>query len=205
MPSLADPALVGPWQILPLALLVAAAVAGTVYLAWKHRNSDGGLPDAVFWDGFAGLAVVGPAVVLPAMVSPWAGLLLAAVAAATAVASFRWAPRVFRWQATRRAARDAAAADTAAADRHRAALTRWQRYELDPAFCIDFPAMSDPARPETATMLKAMKDAERLRHGNGPDSQAPGGYSTAVDRLEHALAEAERAAGALQVSTEGAR
>ena len=205
MPSLADPAPLGAWQVMSLALVVAAAVAGTVYLALKHRTSDGGLPDAVFWDGFAGLAVVGPAVVLPALVSPWAGLLLAVVAAATAVASFRWAPRVFRWQETRRATRDAAAADSAAANRHRAALARWRRYELDPAFCIDFPAMSDPARPETAAMLKAMKEAERLRRGTGPDSQAPGGYSTAVDRLEHALAEAERAAGALQVSTEGAR
>jgi hypothetical protein len=205
MPSLADSALFGAWPVLLLALVVAAAVAGTVYLVWKHWNSDGGLPDAVFWDGFAGLAVVGPAVVLPALVSPLAGLLLAAVAAATAVASYRWAPGVFRWQEARRAARDATAADTAAADRHRAALARWQRYELDPVFCIDFPAMSDPSRPETAALLKAMKAAERLRCGTGPDSQAPGGYSTAVDRLERALAEAERAAGAQRVSTEGAR
>lgn len=205
MPSLAEPAPIGAWQVLILALIVAAAVAGTVFLAWKHRNSDGGLPDAVFWDGFAGLAVVGPAVVLPALVSPGAGLLLAAVAATTAITSYRWAPRVFRWQEARRAARDAAAADTAAAVRHRAALARWQRYELDPALCIDFPAMSDPARPETAAMLKAMKAAERFGPGTGTDSQAPGGYSTAVDRLERALAEAERAAGARQVSTEGAR
>ncbi|NUU32230.1 hypothetical protein [Arthrobacter sp. C9C5] len=205
MPSLSDSAPLGAWQFASLALLVAAAVAGTVYLVRKHRASDGGLPDAVFWDGFAGVAIVAPAVLLPSLVSPWTGLMLAAVAVTTAAASYRWTPRLFRWQEARRTARGAAAADAAAADRHRAALARWQRYELDPAFCIDFPAMSDPARPETAAMLKAMKAAERLRHGACPDGQAPGGYSTAVDRLEQALAEAERAAGALQVSAEGAR
>jgi hypothetical protein len=205
MLSLSDSAPLGAWPFASLALLVAAAVAGTVYLVRKHRASDGSLPDAVFWDGFAGVAIVGPAVLLPSLVSPWTGLLLAAVAVTTAAASYHWTPRLFRWQEARRTARGAAAADAAAADRHRAALARWQRYELDPAFCIDFPAMSDPARPETAAMLKAMKAAERLRHGSGPDGQAPGRYSTAVGRLEDALAEAERAAGALQISNEGAR
>jgi len=178
------------------------AAAGSVYLARKHQASDGGLPDAVFWDVFAGVAIVAPAVFLPSLASPWAGLLLSAVAVTTAAASHRWTPAVFRWQEARRAARDAAAADAAAADRHREALARWQRYELDPAFSIDFPAMSDPRRTETSAMLKAMKAAERLRHGAGSHGPASGGYSTAVDRLEQALAEAERAAGAQHISAQ---
>ena len=205
MPSLSGSGPLWALQILPLALLVMAAAAGSVYLARKHQASDGGLPDAVFWDGFAGLAIIAPAVLLPSLASPPTGLLLTALAVAAAALSYRWTPRLFRWREVRQAARDASAAEAAAAERHRAALARWRRYELDPAFCIDFPAMSDPRRPETSAMLKAMKAAERLRHGSGPDSGTPGGYSTAVDRLEHALAEAERAAGALQFSPEGAR
>lgn len=205
MPSLAGSGPLGAWQFLALVLLVAAAVAGSMYLGRKHQADDAALPDAVFWDGFAGLAVVGPAVVLPSLVSPWAGLMLAAVAVATAAVSYRWTPKVFGWQEARRGAREAAAANAAAADRHRAALARWQRYELDVALCIDFPAMSDPRRPETAAMLKAMKAAEQLRCGSGPDGRAAGGYSNAVERLERALAEAEHAAGALHISTEGAR
>lgn len=205
MPSLTESGPFGVWQFLFLALLVAVAVAGSVYLARKHQASDGGLPDAVFWDGFAGLAIVTPAVLLPSLASPWAGLGLAAVAVTTAAASYCWTPGVFRWQEARRAARDAAAADAAAASRHRAALARWQRYELDPACCIDFPAMSDPRRPETAALLKAMKAAEQVRRGAGPGVPAAGGYSAAVDRLEQALADAERAAGALHMAAERAR
>lgn len=209
MPSLFESAPLGAWQLLSLALLVALVVAGTVYLARKHAASEGGLPDAVFWDGFAGFAIVGPAVLLPSLVSPVAGLMLAALAVTTAAASYRWTPRLFRWQEARRTLRAAAIADAAASERHRAALARWQRYELDPAFCIDFPAMSDPARPETAAMIKAMRAAEELRGGSfraGTDAgRTNGGYSNAVDRLEQALAEAERAAGALDVSNEGAR
>ena len=204
MPSLSGSGPLWALQILPLAFLVMAAAAGSVYLARKHQAS-AGLPDAAFWDGFAGLAIIVPAVLLPSLASPPTGLLLTALAVTAAALSYRWTPRLFRWREVRRAARDASAADAAAAERHREALERWRRYELDPAFSIDFPAMSDPRRPETSAMLKAMRAAERLRHGSGPDSGTPGGYSNAVDRLEKALAEAERAAGALQFSNEGAR
>ncbi len=201
MPSVSDSAPLGAWQVLGLALLVVAAAAGSVYLARKHRASEGGLPDAVFWDGFAGFAVVVPAVLLPALASPWAGLALSAVAVTAAAASYRWTPGLLRWQECRRAAREAEDADAAAAERHRAVLARWQRYELDPLLCIDFPDMSDSSRPETAAMIKAMKAAELLRGGSGPGGgNATSGYSAAVDRLERTFAEAERAAGALQES-----
>jgi hypothetical protein len=212
MPSLAgaDPLAAGQFgagqfgagQLLVLALLVVAAVACSVYLVRKHQASDGGLPDAVFWDGFAGLAVVGPAVLLPSLVTPWAGLLLTAVAVTTAAVGYRWTPGLLRRQEARRAARDAAVVDAATALRHRAVLARWQRYELDPAFCIDFPAMSDPTRPETAAFLKAMKALEHVRSGASRAARTGSGYSTAVERLERTLAEAERAAGALENSTE---
>lgn len=189
MPSLSGSAPLGIWQLLALSVVVACAVAVSVYLARKHMNADAGLPDAVFWDGFAGLAVVAPAVILPSLASPWAGLILGMVAAATAVTAYRWTPRIFSWQEFRRTSRETMSANEAAEARHRSALARWQRYELDPAYCIDFPAMSDPRRPETAALIRAMKAAERLSGG------AEAGYGPAVARLEEALAEAERAAG----------
>src|SRR5450830_474268 len=207
MPFLAMLDAPGIWQLLALALVVAGAGAGTVYLGRKHHAAEAGLPDAVFWDGFAGLAVVTPAILLPALASPAAGVALSGVALTTAAASYRWTPAVLRRHHRRQDALDAAVVDAAAAVRHGEVLARWQRYELDPALCIDFPAMSDPRHPATAAMLKAMRAADILRSGNSgsPDIPGPGrhgsgrqgsGYSDAVARLEDALAEAERAAGA---------
>lgn len=210
MPFLAMLDAPGIWQLLALALVVAGAAAASVYLARKHHADPAGLPDAVFWDGFAGLAVVTPAILLPALASPAAGLALSGVALTTAAASYRWTPAVLRRHHRRQDALDAAVVDAAAAVRHGEVLARWQRYELDPALCIDFPAMSDPRHPATAAMLKAMRAADILRSGNSGsagDSGSTGtgrqgsGYSDAVARLEDALAEAERAAGAFQLST----
>ncbi|MET3919337.1 hypothetical protein [Arthrobacter sp. UYEF20] len=195
MPALFETNLLPAWQLLALAAVVVAAVAGSVYLARKHLASDAGLPDAVFWDGFAGLAVVAPAVIVASLASPWAGLMLGLLAAGTAGAAYRWTPRLFSWQEARRSARETLEANEAAAARHRSALARWQRYELDPGYCIDYPGMSDPARPETAALIRAMKAAQQLRGAN--DAR----YGPAVDRLERALAEAERAAGAPGFST----
>lgn len=189
MPFLFMPAPFALWQLLALALVVMCAAGASVYLVRKHLMADDGLPDAVFWDGFAGLAVVAPAVILPALAAPWAGLLLGVLAAAAAGAAYFWTPTVFSRQEARRFSRETAASNDAAAARHRSALARWQRYELDPAHCIDYPAMSDPRQPETAALIRAMKAAERLRGG------ADAGYAPAVARLEQALADAERAAG----------
>ncbi len=189
MPSLFE---TGPqviWPLLGLAALVVCAVAATVFLAHKHRNADGGLPDALFWDGFAGLAVVAPAVIVASLVSPWAGLLLGIIAAVTAVAAHRWTVRLLNRQEARRRSAAAAAHHAALAERHRNAVERWQRYELDPAYCIDYPAMSDPRQPATAALLKAMRSADHI--AAHPDA----GYGPAVARLEDALARAERDAG----------
>jgi hypothetical protein len=189
MPSLFDSTAFALWQLLALAVVVVCASGASVYLIRKHMAADSdGLPDAVFWDVFAGLAIVAPAVVLSALAAPWAGLLLGALAVAAATASYFWTPRVLSRRAARRASRDMAASNEEAADRHRRALARWQRYELDPAHSIDYPAMIDPRQPETAALIRAMKAAEQLRGGHA-------GYAPAVDRLEQALADAERAAG----------
>ena len=193
MPSLFEPAPFPLWQLFALAVVVVCASGASVYLIRKHlaAGSDG-LPDSVFWDAFAGLAIVAPAVVLPALAAPWAGLLLGVLAAASAAAAYFLAPRVFGRQEARLASRGIAASNAAAAIRHRSALARWQRYELDPAHGIDYPAMTDPRQPETAALIRAMKAAEQLRGGTDP------GYALAVARLEQALADAERAAGVAQ-------
>ena len=189
MPFLFEPAPFALWQLLALAAVVVCAAGASVYLVRKHLAVEDGLPDAVFWDGFAGLAIVAPAVILPALVAPWAGLLLGGLAVAAAAASYLLTPRAASYQEARRHSRETAASNEVAAARHRSVMARWQRYELDPAHCIDYPAMSDPRQPETATLIRAMKDAERLRGG------ADGGYAPAVARLEQAFAAAERAAG----------
>jgi hypothetical protein len=96
---------------------------------------------------------------------------------------------VMDWQEARLQRTGSRAELEAAAARHRVVLTRWQRYELDPACCIDFPDMTDVRRPETAALIKAMREAERLR------AVEAAGYLPAVARLEHALGRAEAAAG----------
>ena len=122
MPSLFEPAPFALWQLLALAVVVVCASGASVYLVRKHVAADSdGLPDAVFWDVFAGLAIVAPAVILPALAAPWAGLLLGVLAVAAAVASYFWTPRVFSRRAARRASRDIAASNEAAAARHRGA------------------------------------------------------------------------------------
>jgi hypothetical protein len=190
MPFLFEPAPFQLWHLFALAVIVVCASGASVYLIRKHlADGNDGLPDSVFWDGFAGLAIVAPAVILPALAAPWAGLLLGVLAVAAAAASYFWSPRVFSRQEARRASRDIAASNEAAAARHRSVLARWQRYELDPGHSIDYPAMSDPRQPETAALIRAMKAAEQLRGGTDA------AYAPAVDRLEQALADAERAAG----------
>ncbi|WP_432397853.1 hypothetical protein ACRQ5B_05845 [Pseudarthrobacter sp. L19] len=212
MPFPAMFAVAGLWQLLALTLVVAVGAAGSASLARKHHADPGTLPDAVFWDVFAGVAVVAPAVLLGALASPAAGLMLATVAVASAVASLRWTPAFLRRQRMRRDSRRATADDAAAAARHGEVLARWQRYELDPALCIDYPQLSDARHPETSALFKAMRRAELLRPvagrggsgglggtaGLGGPGRADGpSYSDAVARLETALAEAERSAGAL--------
>jgi hypothetical protein len=197
MTSLSPSGALAAWQFLTLAALVAGAAFVSAYFARKHLAADDPLSegaDGLFWDVFAGLAVVVPAVVLASFTWPWAGLALGILAAGTGLAAFATAPRLLRRQEARRTSRKTQLLNEAAAARHRSALARWQRYELDPRFSIDYPAMSDPRQPETATLIRAIKAAGRL---GGPTDRASvdTAYAPAVDQLEHALAAAERAAG----------
>jgi membrane protein implicated in regulation of membrane protease activity len=185
------------WQFLALAILVAGAAFASVYFARKHLAAKDGPSegaDGAFWDVFAGLAVVVPVIVLASSTWPWAGLAFGILAAGAALAALAAAPRLLARQEARRASRETQLKNEAAAARHRNALARWQRYELDPGYSIDYPAMSDPRQPETAALIRAIKAAEHLA---GPKDHActDTAYAPAVERLEDALAAAERAAG----------
>jgi membrane protein implicated in regulation of membrane protease activity len=188
---------VAAWQFLALAILVAGAAFASVYFARKHLAAKDGHSegaDGAFWDIFAGLAVIVPAIVLASSTWPWAGLALGVLAAMAALAALAAAPRLLRRQDSRRAGRETRRTNQAAAARHRSALARWQQYELDPGFSIDYPAMSDPRQPETAALIRAIKAAERLG-GRADRASTDAAYAPAVERLEDALAAAERAAG----------
>ena len=197
MTSLSESGALAVWQFLALAVLVAGAAFASVCFAGKHLAAEDGPSegaDGAFWDVFAGLAVIVPAIVLASFTWPWAGLALGMLAAGSALAALAAAPRLLRRQKARRAARETKRLNEAAAARHRNAIARWQRYELDPRFSIDYPAMCDTRQPETAALIRAIKAAERL---GGPTDRpcSDAAYAPAVDRLERALAAAERAAG----------
>jgi hypothetical protein len=193
------------WQFLALAILVAGAAFASVYFARKHLALKDGLSegaDGAFWDVFAGLAVVVPAIILASSAWPWAGLALGILAAGAGVAALAAAPRLLARQDARRAGRETQLKNAAAAARHRRALARWQQYELDPGYSIDYPAMSDPRQPETAALIRAIKAAERLG-GNTDRASTDAAYAPAVERLEDALAAAERAAGVSRAGLPG--
>lgn len=146
--------------------------------------------DSVFWDAFGGAVVILPAMLIPSLVSPPAGLLLLVLGAATAVcvvlAGRQLEVRESR-QPWRQPWRQPGYADAEAL--HDVLVARWIRYEMDPGQSILFPAMTDVRIPQTAELIRAMRDAALCRKAPGAD------YPAAVERLGRALREAERTAG----------
>ncbi|MDQ0730154.1 hypothetical protein [Arthrobacter sp. B1I2] len=115
--------------------------------------------------------------------------MLAAAAAASGIAAYRGSPRLLAWRAARREQRQRLSAHQAALMQHDELMRRWQRYELDPACSIDYPALTDVRLPETSALIKAMRTADQLRTATHK------GYPDAVGSLAASLAAAERAAG----------
>jgi hypothetical protein len=183
----------GAWAVLLCGPVLVASVAATVFvvrrraLAPKDRAPEG--PDQLFWDLFLGSCVVLPALLIPALVSPWAGLVLAGAGTASGIGAYRGSPRLLARRAERRDQRQRLAAHQAALVQHDELMRRWQRYELDPACSIDYPALTDVRLPETSALIKAMRTADQLRTATNT------GYPDAVGSLAASLAAAERAAG----------
>ena len=199
MPAFAESVLFGALQLGFWGAVLVCAVGATVLAVRRHSTPDPALraPDPVFWDVFMGSAVAIPAILIPTLASPWAGAVLAALGTGAGVAAYRGSPRIMAWQSRRRQQRQDQPVHTAAQAEHDALLSRWSRYELDPACSIDYPAMTDARLPETAALIRAMREAEQLR-------AAPHqGYAPAVARFGLALAAAERAAGIPAGITDG--
>nr|WP_246223428.1 hypothetical protein [Pseudarthrobacter psychrotolerans] len=191
MPAFAESVLFGALQLGFWGAVLVCAVAATVLAVRRHSTPDPAAhaPDPVFWDLFMGSAVALPAILIPTLASPWSGAVLAAVGIGAGVAAYRGSPRILAWQSRRRQQRQDEPVHTAAQAEHDALLSRWSRYELDPACCIDYPAMTDVRLPETSALIRAMREAEQLR------AVPHEGYAPAVVRFGLALAAAERAAG----------
>lgn len=176
-----------------MAVLVVLTTAGTVWLV-KVRPALEHDPDTRFWYAFAGLCVLLPAVLITAVLDRWAGATLALLSAAT----WWWVNKAVARRMSLRAdaaARNLAETERAAlCSRHNTVLTRWSRYELDPAAAIDFPAMADVRVPETSALVKAVALAELLRRSPGSAPDGAPGYRAAVAGLEDAFRAAEDAA-----------
>jgi hypothetical protein len=191
VPAFADSVLFGALQLSFWGAVLVCAVGATVLAVRQHSTPEPAVraPDPVFWDLFMGSAVALPAILIPTLASPWAGAVLATLGTGAGVAAYRGSPRILAWQSRRRQQRQDQPVHTAAQAEHDALLSRWSRYELDPACCIDYPAMMDVRLPETSALIRAMREAEQLR------ATPHHGYAPAVARFGLALATAERAAG----------
>jgi hypothetical protein len=183
----------GAGAVVLCGLVLVASVAATVFVIRRRtlaaREDTAERPDQLFWDLFLGSSVAVPALLIPAAISPWAGLFLGGAAVAAGVAAYRGSPRYLAWRSGRRDSRLQAALHREAQARHDELISRWRRYELDPACTIDYPALTDVRTPETSALIKAMRQAEVLR------ALPHQGYPDAVTSLGATLAAAERAAG----------
>lgn len=191
MQALAESILSGTLQLVFWGAILVCSVAATVFAVRRHSapDPDREATDTVFWDLFMGSAVAIPALLIPTLASPISGVVLIALAAGAGVAAYRGTPRIMDWQSQRRQRREERPAYAAAQAEHETLLARWRRYELDPAYCIDYPAMTDVRLPQTAALVRAMREAEQLRAARHQ------GYAPAVVRLGLALSAAEQAAG----------
>jgi hypothetical protein len=191
VPAFAESVLVGAFQLVFWGAVLVCAVTATA-LAVRHHSTAGPetrASDPVFWDLFMGSAVAIPAILIPTLASPWSGAALTALGVGAGVAAYRGSPRILAWQSGRRQHKQDQPVRTAAQAEHDMLLARWSRYELDPACCIEYPAMTDVRLPETSALIKAMREAEQLR------ADRHQGYAPAVARFALALTAAEQAAG----------
>jgi hypothetical protein len=191
--AIAESLFQGLWVFLLCGSVLVLSVAATVFQVRRRALAGAGREpersDQLFWDLFLGSAVALPALLIPTLSSPLAGLFLTGAAAASGIAAYRGSPRLASWFSDRRQRREYVPLYAAAQAEHSLLLERWRRYELDPAYCIDYPAMTDVRLPQTAAVIKAMREAEQLQAARHH------GYPPAVERFGRALAAAEQAAG----------
>ncbi|WP_051479028.1 hypothetical protein [Arthrobacter sp. H5] len=181
-----------------LAVAVIAALTALTALAVTRSLVSRTDEDSVFWYGFTGFFAVIAAISVAAATIPGAGPWIAGAGVLGAGIAGGWIWRGEHERGERRRRSECEKVRSALRGRHEAVLQQWVSYELDVGAAIEFPAMTDLSRPETAHLIRSMRQAAVLREQADDDGRLPDGYSAAVGALEVAFDAAERAAGVVR-------
>lgn len=174
--------------------LVSVLILMTIALALTAFRVDAALSrgdgEKLFWISFTGLltAVLALACAVAGSPSaaPWTGLT---AVAGTAGAGTWVLARERQRRETRQ--QDAYRQRIASLEhRHDAVLRSWSSYELDEWKALEKPGLKDAGKPETKSLITAMKAAAALRPADGA---APDLGSSWLDRYDEAVAGLERA------------
>ena len=178
-------------------ILMVAAVALTAFRV--DAALDRGDGEKLFWIGFTGLLAALLAVAWAVAGNPGAGPWIGLAAVGTAAAAGGWVQVRHRRRMQDRMRSERAQSIAALERRHDAVLLSWSSYELDEWKAEEKPGLKDPARPETKSLMRAMKAAAALRPLEGGaaalDEAELDSYAAAVAGLEQAWAGAEAAGG----------
>ncbi|WP_341394654.1 hypothetical protein [Arthrobacter sp. G119Y2] len=177
-------------------IIMAAAFALTAFRV--DAALDRGDGEKLFWIGFTGLLAALLAVAWAVAGNPGAGPWIGLAAVAGAGGAAGWVQARHRRRVQDRLRNERARAVAALERRHETVLLSWSSYELDEWKAEEKPGLKDPARPETKSLMRAMKAAAALRPLEGA-AEAPEAeldkYAAAVAGLEQAWAAAEAAGG----------
>lgn len=188
--------------LIPALILMAAALALTAVKV--DAALDRGDGEKLFWIGFTGtltaLLAVAWAVAGNPGAGPWVGL--AAVAGAAGAGYWVQVRNRRRREDRKRNERGRRIAELER--RHDAVLVSWSSYELDDWKALERPGLRDTSRPETKSLMRAMKNAAALRPPEtaAADLDEPllDSYGAAVSELEQAWENAETSSGGGQAA-----
>lgn len=181
-----------------LAVVVIAALTALTALAVSRSLVSRTDEDSVFWYGFTGFFAVIAAISVAAATIPGVGPWIAGAGVLGTGLAGGWVWRGEHERGERRRRSECEKVRSALRGRHEAVLQRWVSYELDAGAAIEFPAMTDLSIPETAHLIRSMRQAAVLREQADNDGGLPAGYREAVGALEVAFEAAERAAGVVR-------
>ena len=182
--------------LIPALILMAAALALTAMRVDAALERGDG--ERLFWISFTGLLTallaVAWAVAGNPGARPWVGL----VAVAGAAGATGWVRVRSRRRREDRLRNERGRRIAALERRHDAVLLSWSSYELDDWKALERPGLKDATRPETKSLMQAMKAAAALRPQPAVSDLAEAelvSYEAAVAGLEQAWENAETSAG----------
>jgi hypothetical protein len=182
--------------LIPALILMAAALALTAMRVDAALERGDG--ERLFWISFTGLLTallaVAWAVAGNPGARPWVGL----VAVAGAAGAAGWVRVRSRRRREERLRNERGRRIAALECRHDAVLLSWSSYELDDWKALERPGLKDASRPETKSLMQAMKAAAALRPQPAVSDLAESeldSYEAAVAGLEQAWENAETSAG----------